>query len=90
MKQFLTNIMTITELRIKQLENINIKRKWDNETGSKFNEIVLTYNISEDELINAARSVAEYVTRTRNINIEKLLFINGDSTMPRHPDSFPL
>ena len=71
------------EIRIKTCNGVDAKKQWDIETGSKFNELISKYAISEDELLSISETVSKFVTITRKTNIDKYLFVDDELEMPR-------
>jgi hypothetical protein len=71
------------EIKTKQLNEIDIKKQWDLETGEKFNDLVCRYPISEDELLSMAETVCKFVMYTRITNINRYLFEDDKLEKPR-------
>jgi len=52
-KSFFVSALKILEYKVKELEYVDAKKKWDLETGEKFNDIINKYSITEERLIKA-------------------------------------
>lgn len=71
------------EIKIKNLNEIDVEKQWHLETGKKFNDLMNNYAISEDELLSISKTVCKFVTITRKTNIDKYLFMDDRLEIPR-------
>lgn len=75
------------EKRLEILEKtsyeVDARKRWNLETGEKFNDIINRYAIFEDELLSISETVARFVTITRKTNIDKYLFVDEEMQIPR-------
>ena len=69
---------THTKLTLKQ----TLKQKWDLETGEKFNDLINSYPISEEELLDISECVCKFVSATRITDIRPYLFKDKDMENP--------
>lgn len=69
----------------KRINDLDARKQWDLETGKKFNDLILKYPISEDELLSISETVCKFVQYTRITDIDKYLFLDKELENPRLP-----
>lgn len=83
--EYLTKQIELIEKQLIQFGRYSEREKWDIETGRKFNNLLSSYPISDDELIKMSKVLCEYVLCTRNTDIEQYFFIDKNKEMVRLP-----
>lgn len=58
---------------------------WDLENGTRFNQLVCNYPITDDELFKMCQVLCEFVALTRVTDIENYFFLDREHTIPRLP-----
>lgn len=84
-KSFFTSVLKILEHKIKELEYVDTKKKWDLETGEKFNDIINKYPVTEEVLLKICKEFSEYYETTLVNSIKKHLWIDYKMKIPRLP-----
>lgn len=79
------NELKSLEMWIKRINDFDARKEWDLRTGKKFNDLILKYPISEDELLKISETVCKFVQHTRLTNIDKYLFLDKEKEQPRLP-----
>ena len=83
---YINYLLTQTTLSLKQIDDLDYKRRYNLETGEKFNNLINLYPISEDELLAISETVCRFVAHTKITNINQYLFLDDKLERPRHPD----
>lgn len=58
---------------------------WDLENGTRFNQLVCNYPITDDELFKMCQVLCEFVALTRVTDIDDYFFLDREHTIPRLP-----
>ena len=77
--------LKVVEYKVKELEYADAKRKWDLETGERFNDIINHYPVSEDTLLHICREFSEFHALTTVESIQDYLWVNHERKFPRLP-----
>jgi hypothetical protein len=87
--KYIENILVASlktlEYKIKELEYADAKKKWDLETGEKFNYIINHYAVSEETLLKICNEFVEFHELTNVDCIKDYLWINYERESPRLP-----
>lgn len=81
----IANELKSMELWTKRIDDLDIRKQWDLETGKIFNDLISNYPISEEELSAISETVCKFVQYTRITNIDKYLFLDKELENPRLP-----
>jgi hypothetical protein len=72
-------------LELESRKQNDIKNKWDQDTGEKFNNIINHYPVSENTLLYICKEFAEFNALTRIDSIKDYLFMDWINKTPRLP-----
>lgn len=84
-EDFFSSLLKILEYKIKELDYTDTKKKWNIETGEKFNDIINHYPVSEETLLKICKEFAEFHAVTTVDSIEDYLWIDYKNETPRLP-----
>ena len=58
---------------------------WDLENGTRFNQLVSNYPITDDELFKMCQVLCEFVALTSVTDIDDYFFLDREHSIPRLP-----